>query len=92
MFNLLYSKMNQQLLKRTSAIKIATMKITDDFHYEWKPLRAYHKIDTFLENKDEREMNDGTDKSMKNALYQCPKRHLIGWSNVKKWKKSTPYP
>jgi len=24
-------------LKRTSAIKVATMKITDDFHYEWKP-------------------------------------------------------
>jgi len=34
-------------LKRTSTIKIAAMKIMDDFHYEWKPSRAYHKIDTF---------------------------------------------
>jgi len=31
-------------LKRTSAIKVATMKITDDFCYEWKPSRAFHKI------------------------------------------------
>jgi len=23
------------------------MKIMDDFHYEWKPSCAYHKIDTF---------------------------------------------
>jgi len=23
------------------------MKIMDDFCYEWKPSRAYHKIDTF---------------------------------------------
>jgi len=34
-------------LKRTSAIKVATMKITDDFCYEWKPSHAYHKIETF---------------------------------------------
>ena len=30
-------------LKRTSAMKVATMKITDDFRCEWKPSRAYHK-------------------------------------------------
>jgi len=47
MFNLLYSSMNQQLFKRASAIKIATMKIMDDFRYEWTPSRAYHKIDAF---------------------------------------------
>jgi len=29
------------------AIKIATTKIMDDFHYEWKPSHAYHKINTF---------------------------------------------
>jgi len=23
------------------------MKITDDFHYEWKPSCGYHKINTF---------------------------------------------
>jgi len=34
-------------LKRTFAIKVSTMKIMDSFHYEWKPSRAYHKIDTF---------------------------------------------
>jgi len=34
-------------LKRTSAIKVTTMKITDDFHFEWKPFRAYHEINTF---------------------------------------------
>jgi len=39
------------VLKRTSAIKVATMKITGDFYYEWKPSRAYHKIDTFCGEK-----------------------------------------
>jgi len=34
-------------LKRISAIKITTMKITNDFSYEWKPSCAYHKIGTF---------------------------------------------
>jgi len=32
--------------KITSAIKVAFMKITDNFHYKWKPSHAYHKIDT----------------------------------------------
>jgi len=27
--------------------KSSSMKITDDFHLELKPSRAYHKIDTF---------------------------------------------
>jgi len=34
-------------LKITSAITVAPMKITDDFHHKWKPSHAYHKIDTF---------------------------------------------
>jgi len=34
-------------LKITSAIKVATLKITDNFHYEWKPSCAYQKIDIF---------------------------------------------
>jgi len=29
-------------LKRTFAIKVATMKIMDNFYYEWKPSHAYH--------------------------------------------------
>jgi len=51
-FNLLYSNTNQQLFeKRTSAIKVAIMKIMGNFHYEWKSSRAYHKINTFMVNK-----------------------------------------
>jgi len=43
-FRPLYSSMNQQ---HFSAIKITTMKITDDFSWELKPSCVYHKIDTF---------------------------------------------
>jgi len=69
-----------QLFKRTSAIKVVTMKITDDFCYDWKPSHAYLKIDTFVESKDEWGTKDGTGKSMKNALHAqwCGKRHLSG--------------
>jgi len=46
--NPLCSSTNQQLFKRTFAfIKVATMKFTDDFCYEWKLSHAYHKINTF---------------------------------------------
>jgi len=31
-------------LKRTSAIKVTTTKITDDFHYEWKPSMSTTKL------------------------------------------------
>jgi len=47
MFNLLCSSTNQQLFKRTSEIKVVTMKIMDDFCYEWKPSHSHHKIETF---------------------------------------------
>jgi len=42
-------------LKRTSAIKVpvATMKITDDFHYEWKPSHATTKSTLYAISKDE---------------------------------------
>jgi len=66
----------QQLFKRTSAIKVATMKIMDDFHYEWKPSLAYHKFDTFVVSKDEWDTKEGTGKSMKNALH-------VQWYNKK---------
>jgi len=49
----------------TSAIKEAPMKITDDFHYKWKPSHAYHKIDTFCGELGHKE---GPGKSMKNVL------------------------
>jgi len=42
-------------LKRTSAIKVpvATMKITDDFHYEWKPSHATTKSTLYAISEDE---------------------------------------
>jgi len=67
-------------LKITSAIKVATMKIIDDFRYKWKPSCAYHKIDTFLDSKDEWDTKEGPSKFTKNALHiqQYIKRDLSG--------------
>jgi len=67
--------MNQQLFKRTSTIKVATMKIMDNFCYEWYLPQNWH----FVVSKDEWDTEEGiAGKSMKNAFYeqQCPKRHL----------------
>ena len=44
-------------LKSTSAIKTATMKNTDDFRYEGKPLHAITKLTLFAVSKD-----DGTQR------------------------------
>jgi len=56
------------------------MKITDDFCYEWKPSRAYHKLILFMESKDEWDAKEDTGKSMKNALHVqwYGKRYLLG--------------
>jgi len=64
---------NQKLFKKNIPIKVATMKITDDFHGEWKPTTNRH----FCCEWDTKE---GTCKSIKNALYvhQYGKRHLSG--------------
>ena len=72
-------------LKSTSAIKIATMKNTDDFQYEGKPSRATAKSTPFTVSKDEWDRKEDTGKSMKNALYilRYAKRHLLGQSDVK---------
>jgi len=51
-------------LKRTSAIKVATMKIADNFHYEHVP-----KPTLFVVSKDEWDTKEGPGKSMKNALH-----------------------
>jgi len=69
-------------LKRISAIKVATMKITDDFHYDIMYLPQ--KSTLFVESKDKWDTKEGTGKSMKNALYVqwCGKRHLLGRSNI----------
>ena len=71
-------------LKSTSAIKTATMKNTDDFHYEEKPSRTIAKSTFFTVSKDEWDTKEDTGKSMKNALYvlRYTKRHLSGQSNV----------
>ena len=66
--------------KSTSAIKIATMKNTDDFCFEGKLSRATAKSTPFAVSKDEWDTKEDTGKSMKNALYilQYAKRHLSG--------------
>ena len=66
--------------KSTSATKTATMKNTDDFHYEGKPSRAITKSTLSAVSKDECDTEEYTGKSMKNALYvlQYAKRHLSG--------------
>ena len=71
-------------LKSTSAIKIATMKNTDDFRFEVKPSRARTKSTPFPVSKDEWDTKEDTGKSMKNALYVLwyAKRHLSGRSDV----------
>ena len=75
-------------LKSTSAIKIATMKNTDDFRFEGKPSRARAKLTPFPVSKDEWDTKEDTGKSMKNTLYvlRYAKRHLSGRSNVERRK------
>jgi len=45
------------------------MKITDDFHLELKPSRAYHKINMFCWEKYVWDTKEGPGKFMKNVLY-----------------------
>ena len=65
--------------KSTSAIRIATMKNTDDFCYEGKPSRPAAKLTPFAVRKNEWDSN-----SLKNVLYvlQYAKRHLSDRSDV----------
>ena len=54
-----------QIEKSTSAIKTATLKNTDDFHYEGKPSRAsIAKSTLFAVSKDEWGTKEDTGKSM----------------------------
>ena len=64
-------------LKITSAIKVATMKNTDDFHCKEKPSCATAQSTPFANEWDTKE---DTGKSMKNALYVLwyAKRHMSG--------------
>jgi len=65
-------------LKRTSAIKVVTMKLHTISVTNGSLPQNRHLV----VSKDEWDAKEGTGK---NALYeqQCPKRHLLGWSNVK---------
>ena len=55
--------------KSISAIKIATMKNTDGFHFKGKPSPATTKLTLFTVSKDEWDTKKDTGKSMKNVLY-----------------------
>ena len=61
-----------------SAIKVATMKTTDNFCYNGKPSHATAKSTCFALSKDEWGTKEDTVKSMKNALYilRYAKRHM----------------
>ena len=80
MFNPLHNITNQELFESTSAIKVATMKNTNNFHYEGKPSRATAKSTLFAVSKDEWDTKEDSGKSMRNALYVLwyAKRHLSG--------------
>ena len=71
-------------LKSTAAIKIATMKNTEDFRSKGKPSRTRAKSTPFPVSKDEWDTKEDTGKSMKIALYvlRYAKRHLSGRSDV----------
>ena len=75
-------------LKSTSAIEIAMMKNTDDFHFEGKPSHACAKSTPFPVSKDEWDTKEDTGKSMKNVLYvlRYAKRHLSCRSDVEQLK------
>jgi len=48
------------------------MKITDNFHYEWKPSHAYHEWDT----------KENTRNSMKNVLQVQRYGRSISWAKT----------
>ena len=72
-------------LKTTSAIKVATIKNTNDFRYKGKPSCTTTKLTLFAVSKDEWDTMEDTGKSMKNALYvlRYAKRHFLSRSDVK---------
>jgi len=57
-----------------------------------KPSHATTKSTLFIVSKDEQNTKEDTGKSLKNTLHilRYAKRHLLGWSDVKQWKKIKP--
>jgi len=74
------------------AVKVANMKIMDDFCYKWKSSCAYHQIDNFTVSKDELDTKE--DPAIKIALHiqQYGKNHLSGCSNIEQQQKLSLYP
>jgi len=74
---------NQQLFLQP-LWKLQTISITNGSHHVLTT-----KLTLFKVSNDEWDTNDGTGKSIKTASYeqQCPKRYLLGWSNVVQQKK-----
>ena len=60
MLDPLHSIKNLELFESTSAFKVATMKNTDDLHYERKPSRATTKSTLFAVSKDEWDTKEDT--------------------------------
>jgi len=80
---------NAPIYQLSSVIKEASMKHTENFVMKRKPSsHATTKLIIFSVSKDEWNIKEGTDKSMKNALYVLwyDKRHLLGLSNIEKIK------
>ena len=68
MFDPLHSITNQELFESTYAIKVATMKNMDDFHYEKKPSHATAKLTLFAVSKDEWNTKEDTGKYIDSML------------------------
>ena len=69
-----------QIKNSASAIKVATLKNTDGFHYKGKPSHATAKSTPFAVSKDEWDTKEDSGKFMKNALYvlRYAKWHMCG--------------
>ena len=75
--------------KSTSTIKVATIKNTDDFHYQGKPSCTTAKLTLFTFSKDEWDTKEeNTGKSMKNTLYIL--RYVKGHVQCQTVKTSSP--
>ena len=69
-------------LKSTSAITIATMTNTDDFHYRGKPSHAIAKSILFAVSKDEWDTKEDTGKSMRMHCTYCGMPKGTCWAEV----------
>jgi len=82
--NPLHTSMNQQLLERTSAIKVAIMKTIQCYRrfLLWKEAATDSILLSAKVTKE-----DAGKQFMENEMYILwyAKRHLSGWSNVEQW-------